>query len=229
MREDNPFEDEMIAREWITSIEGEHGKIRDKELYPFLKEWSRELKGTLLDIGAGQGICADYVQNENILYIGVDPSPVLVNRAIEKYMTDKRQFIVGGAYALPVDDSSVNIVLSVNVWFHLQNLTQAANEVARVLRPDGRFLISTANPGSYHYWEGMFDETAVITEKTIDGKVNIPIQSLSRNLVFKHSLQEIVLSLENVGLMVSNCSDFGSKEKFSPHGLFINIQGEKRE
>ncbi len=227
MYEDNPFEDEKIAQEWITSIEGEHGMIRDKELYPFLREWSEDLGGVLVDIGAGQGICADYVQKERIEYIGVDPSRVLIERAHEKYSKDKRKFIVGNAYDLPLEPESADIVLSVNTWFHLENLEKASRELFRILKPGGIFLISTANPGSYNYWEGMFDRDVKVSEKRIDGKVNIPVQSLSRNLIFKHTLEEIVLALKNNGLTVQNTIGFGNKEKFKPSGLFVNIMGSK--
>lgn len=227
MYEDNPFEDQKVAQEWITSIEVEHGKIRDKELYPFLREWSEDLSGTLVDIGAGQGICADYVQNERITYIGVDPSRTLIERAHEKYSRDKRKFIVGNAYDLPLEFESADIVLSVNTWFHLEDLEKASQELFRILKPSGIFLISTAHPGSYNYWEGMFDSDVKVSEKKIDGKVNIPVQSLSRNLIFKHTLEEILFALANNGLTVQNTIDFGNKEKFKPDGLFVNILGSK--
>lgn len=227
MYEDNPFENERIAQEWITSIEGEHGMIRDKELYPFLTKWSLPLKGILLDIGAGQGICVEYVQNKDISYIGIDPSQTLINRAKEKYLSDDRVFSVGNAYELAIASNFVDVVLSVNVWFHLQNLDLAASELARVLKTGGNFLISTANPNSYPYWESMFDQDAQVTSEKIDGKVNIPVQSLSRNVVFKHSLQNITSSLENAGLTITDTINFGNKEKFTPNGLFINILGSK--
>lgn len=228
MYEDNPFEDENIAQEWITSIEGEQGMIRDKELYPFLSEWANSLHGVILDIGAGQGICADYVQKNNNEYIGVDPSHTLIARANEKYLNNNRTFTIGNAYDLPIASSSVDAVLSVNTWFHLENLDKASQELSRVLKPSGVFLISTANPGSYGYWEKMFDSDAEVSEKIIDGKVNIPVQSLSRNLIFKHSLDEIVSALEKSSLSVESIEEFGNKKRFTPHGLFINILGRKK-
>ncbi len=227
MREDNPFEDEKIAQEWIASIEGERGKIRENELYPMLRKWSAPLRGTLLDIGVGQGICADYVQHPNITYIGIDPSKTLIDRANQKYPADNRTFVIGNAYDLPVENDSIDIVLSINVWFHLADLKTAAKEVSRVLKAEGIFLISTANPASYHCWEAMFDSDARVTEASIDGKINIPVQSLSRNLLLKHSLDDIVQSLEENGLSIDRIENFGNPEKYHPHGLFINIFGRK--
>jgi SAM-dependent methyltransferase len=227
MYEDNPFEDEKIAKEWITSIEGERGMIRDKELYPKLKIWTESLKGNLIDIGAGQGICADYVQTDVLSYVGVEPSEVLVERAKAIYSNQYRTFLVGNAYKLPVESDSFDVGLSVNTWFHLKNIQQASRELARVLKSGARFLISTANPNSYKYWERMFDDSAVISDKIIDGKANIPVQSLSRNIIFRHTLDEIVKSLESAGLEIEEIQGFGNKEKFSPHGLFVNILGSK--
>ena len=226
-RENNPFEEPEIAKQWIKSSEGEQGMIRDRELYPYLKVWSQKHKGVLVDIGAGQVICSSIVQHDGMMYIGVEPSQTLIDRANEKYSGDKRRFVLGNAYDLPVEDSSVDIVLSVNVWFHLRDLTAAAREVSRILKSDGVFLISTANPKSYPYWEKRFDENAKITDKIIEGKVNTPVQSLSRNIFYKYTMEELLESFESNGLTIEKITEFGNEKKFSPGGLFINFEGKK--
>ncbi|MDX9914128.1 MAG: hypothetical protein RBS77_06130, partial [Candidatus Moranbacteria bacterium] len=38
-KEENPFEDEQVAKEWINSVENEKNMGRDKEIYPRLKNW----------------------------------------------------------------------------------------------------------------------------------------------------------------------------------------------
>ena len=54
--EDNPFEDEKIAKEWIHSVENERGMIREKELLPMLRKWVVNIKPkVVVDIGMGQG------------------------------------------------------------------------------------------------------------------------------------------------------------------------------
>lgn len=225
-REDNPFEDPVVANEWVTAVEGERELIRDKELYPMLRQWAAKLSGVLVDIGAGQGICADHVQGAGIQYIGVEPSEILVARAEEKYAKAERSFVVGTAYELPVDTESADAAFSVNVWFHLEDLDTASRELSRILKAGGKFLISTANPNSYHHWQGFFSN-AEITDKIIDGKAHVPVQSLSRNRFYKHTLEEITQPLESHGLVVESVLNFGDTEHFGPGGLFINIYGQK--
>lgn len=225
-REDNPFEDPTIAKEWMTAVEGERQLIRDRELYPLLQQWAVKLSGVIVDIGSGQGICADHVQGKDVQYIGVEPSPTLVARAEEKYAKEGRAFVIGTAYELPVLSDSADAVLSVNVWFHLEDLGTASCELSRILKTDGVFLISTANPDSYHHWQGMFSD-AETTDKVIDGKAHIPVQSLSRNRFYKHTIEEITQALESCGLVVEHISNFGNVEHFGPGGLFINIYGRK--
>lgn len=221
-REDNPFEDEKIAQEWINSVENEEGKIRDKELYPALKRWIENLQPkVVVDIGSGQGICSEKIQPTEAQYIGIEPSEALTKRARKLYQTHKREFITGNAYALPVDNNIADAAFSVNVWFHLADLDTASLEMARILKPGGSFLIITANPAADHLWESFFTDYSK-NGKIIDGTVQIPINPLSRNIIFQHTLEEITGALQKAGLNVEKIETFGKKEK-----LFINIQGTK--
>src|SRR5690606_7949375 len=106
--EENPFESEDVAKEWIGSVEGEEGMFRDKTIYPLLEKWSSEIRGgTILEIGAGQGACAEHINDVN--YIGVEPSMPLVKRAGELYQDKEgKNFVVGNAYDLPLASKSVD-------------------------------------------------------------------------------------------------------------------------
>lgn len=229
MREDNPFEDEVVAREWINSIENERGLIRDKELYPFLQKWAEKVQPKIIiDIGSGQGICADKVQLKNTHYIGIDSSVHLVERARKLYTHLNREFIVGNAYKLPLPDQCADAAFSINVWFHLEDLKTASQELARILKPGGNFLISTANPSSYDTWESLFFDYSKESKK-IDGKVRIPINPLSRNVFYLHSLKEITKTLTQNHLKIESVEEFGyKKEKYKDVAFFINIIGQKQ-
>lgn len=225
--EDNPFEDVTVAQEWINSIENETAGIRDRELYPFLQEWAARVQPkVLVDIGSGQGICADKVQLAGSRYIGVEPSVPLVERAKQKYAAPNRDFVVGSAYKVPLPDHSADTVLSINVWFHLKNLDAAAQEIARILRPGGIFLISTGNPAARSIWESFYIDAKRETG-SIDGKVIIPVNPLSRNLMFFHSLGDITAALERSGLTIGSTTVFGTTTVHKEIGLFINIEGRK--
>ena len=58
--------------------------------------------------------------------------------------------VLADAHALPLADSSIEVVLSMQVFEHLRAPWQAAAEVARVLRPEGWFIGSVAFLKHYH-------------------------------------------------------------------------------
>jgi len=226
--EDNPFEDEVVAREWINSVENERELIRDKETYPLLKQWAKEVHSkVIVEIGSGQGICADKVQLAGTRYIGIEPSQYLVERARKLYSRSDREFIVGNAYNLPLPDGVADVVFSVNVWFHLEDLETASREMERILQHGGSFLISTANPDVYDIWESLYFSYTKEGKK-IDGKVNIPVNPLTRNTFYEHTLEEIMRPLKVNDLVVEKIKFFGIYPKFKDAKLFVNITGKKQ-
>ncbi|MFA7252665.1 MAG: class I SAM-dependent methyltransferase [Candidatus Paceibacterota bacterium] len=226
--EDNPFEDETVAKQWINSVENEKGRIRERETYPKLKAWSDLIKPKIIvDIGSGQGVCADYVQAPDGKYIGIEPSSVLVERAKELYSRKDREFLVGNAYQLPIQDESADTALSVNVWFHLEDLDLASQELARVLKAGGNFLISTANPNSLDIWRTWYFD-AIEDDKKIDGGVNVPVNPMSRNVFYKHTIEEIKSHLTKHGLEITKEEEFGFIEPSFDRPLFINFFGCKK-
>ncbi len=224
--EENPFESVQVAGEWISSVENEKDLIRDRELYPLLENWVEQVNPeVVVEIGAGQGICSSKLGDFKGKYIGIEPSQPLVDRAQELYKSDDREFIVGNAYHLPLAENAVSAGFSVNVWFHLENLAKASTELARVLKAGSKFLIITANPNNSNIWKSFyFDE--VHEGKKTTGKANVPINPLSKNIFYDHSLKEITEGLESAGLSVDNSKTFGD-DNHGNEGIFIAIEGHK--
>jgi ubiquinone/menaquinone biosynthesis C-methylase UbiE len=79
--------------------------------------------------------------------VGVDVSPVLVEIAGRELaragLSDQVQLLVAPATRLPFGDGRFDVVLTSHVIKHLDDEAMAAafSEVARVLRPGGRFLM----------------------------------------------------------------------------------------
>ena len=227
-RETNPFEDVEVAEQWISSVEGEEGKIRDKEIYPLLRGWSSKVgSGVVVEIGSGQGICSQQFDDFNGEYIGVEPSEILTKRGKELYGSNTNfHFAVGNAYELPVESGSADGVFSVNVWFHLLNLKKASAELARILKKGGIFNIVTTNPASYELWETFFEDYTK-EGKMISGKVKIPINALSRNDFYMHTMSEMTEALEDAGLKIVSVNTLGTMPKHPDSPLFISIEGCK--
>jgi ubiquinone/menaquinone biosynthesis C-methylase UbiE len=102
----------------------------------------------VVDIGCGGGhavrLAAALVGSGNV--IGVDPSPAMLRIAAEKSAQnparDHMEYRLGSAESLPLEDRSTDIGLAMSSVHHWFDLEQGLREIARVLRPGGRLMIS---------------------------------------------------------------------------------------
>lgn len=103
------------------------------------------LSGDVLDLGAGRGIVsyAFARQGCRVSALEPDPSPVVGRGAIEELSRaagmDIRP-VAGFGEALPFPDATFDVVYGRAVLHHARDLPALCREVARVLRPGGRFL-----------------------------------------------------------------------------------------
>jgi ubiquinone/menaquinone biosynthesis C-methylase UbiE len=118
-----------------------HATVLQQELSP--------LPSAILDVGCGTGALAGYFPASS--YLGIDYSPTYVAAAREKH--PQYRFAVGDAVQLPVADHSFDGVVISGVLHHMSNETaeKVLGEVARVLNPDGRFVIWEDIPAR-HTW-----------------------------------------------------------------------------
>ena len=103
---------------------------------------------TVLDLGSGAGVevfrAAKSVGPEGRV-IGVDMTPEMIARARENALKGgylNVEFRQGDIEALPVEDGSVDVVLSNCVINLVPDKTQVFAEIHRVLKPGGHFSIS---------------------------------------------------------------------------------------
>lgn len=223
-REENPFEEEDTAKLWATSVEGERGMFRDLYVYPMVREWLKDpwIKN-VLDIGAGQGAAAHLAEGKR--YVGVEPSKHLVARA-RRLHGGQFKFLIGNAYELPFACQSFDAAFAINVWFHLRDLQRAAREHARVLRPGGKALLVSANPDAYDIWRAWY-KNATETAEYIMGAAEIPLVTLPKNILYKHSAGKLIRSLEDAGLCVQQTGAFAPLED-GGRGIFAYYRCSKR-
>jgi ubiquinone/menaquinone biosynthesis C-methylase UbiE len=98
----------------------------------------------LLDIGTGDGQLARVAAAQGIVTVGVDPTINQVRVAQQR--GGGPAYGRAEAAALPFADESFDGVLACLVFEHISAVDQAIAEVARVLRPGGRFLFFLNHP-----------------------------------------------------------------------------------
>ena len=100
-----------------------------------------EAQGTILDIGCGTGrlLRKGRARWPRAELVGIDPAEGMVRRARE--LMPDATFHLGMAESIPLPDASVGLVVSTVSFHHWSDQLQGLREVARVLRPGGRFIL----------------------------------------------------------------------------------------
>jgi SAM-dependent methyltransferase len=100
--------------------------------------------GLTLDVGAGTGIVAAHLARLGRRVVGIDRSHDMLRKAQTRL---GGRFAAGDAARLPVRSDSVDDAYS--VWLlHLVDVPTVLGEVARVVRPGGRYLVTPTSDGS---------------------------------------------------------------------------------
>jgi glycosyltransferase involved in cell wall biosynthesis/SAM-dependent methyltransferase len=125
------------------------GNIRLEHLHRYLI--ARELASgkKVLDIACGEGYGAAILATTAARVIGVDISKEAIAGASGRYIRDNLEFIIGRCEAIPLPDTSVDLVVSFETIEHIEQHDTMMREVARVLRPDGVLIISSPDRDRY--------------------------------------------------------------------------------
>ncbi|GAA4786719.1 hypothetical protein GCM10023200_21030 [Actinomycetospora chlora] len=100
--------------------------------------------GEVLDAACGTGRWSAYLAGRGHAVTGVDRSPAMLDRARTK-LPDAR-FLDGDLTRLPLPDASVDAAVCALALVHVADLAAAVGELARVVRPGGRVVVSDVHP-----------------------------------------------------------------------------------
>ncbi|MEO1590767.1 MAG: class I SAM-dependent methyltransferase [Cyanobacteria bacterium J06632_22] len=125
--------------------------------YQALADRVNEDDEAILDAGCGDGylLYAVHLRCPNSRLFGVDDNDLGVQLAQEKFIENNcpAKFQSASIYSLPFPDESFDVVLNADVIEHLDQPDAALQEMARVLKPNGRLLMSTPNRKPEGKWD----------------------------------------------------------------------------
>lgn len=113
----------------------------DRFIEPYKRGLFANLSGTVLEIGAGTGENFPYYP-AGLRWIGVEPNVYMHPHLLERAKTHgiQGELRTGVAEKLPVEDGSVDAVVSTLVLCSVGDQDGVLREILRVLRPGERFL-----------------------------------------------------------------------------------------
>lgn len=139
--------------------------------------------GVLADVGCGPGyLVVDIAKSfVRLTIIGVDISGEMVQKAIDTVsglgLGEKVSFRCGDIQELPFEDKSMDFVVSTLSLHHWSEPKRAIEEVNRVLKPRGQFLIFDVRRDSRRlfYWLIQFAQTFILPDTM--KRINEPTSS----------------------------------------------------
>lgn len=160
-------------------------KLNDWQAKKFLTTYKDADAKYVLDIGAGaRSVWKDFFPHVTTLDIAAEKKPD----------------VVGDVHALPLEDSSFDIVICAESFEHFHNPFLAASKIARILKPGGLLLITTrfnfpVHDAPHDYWRytpyGLrtvlkdFD----IVEEGVEGDAFSTIAILLQRIMFQTKLR----------------------------------------
>lgn len=109
--------------------------------YAFALPWCRGKE--VLDVACGVGYGSALLARDSARVVGGDVDEESIEYARSRYAADNVEFRVLDAMALPFGDATFDVVCSFETIEHLPDRDAYLREVARVLRADGTYLVST--------------------------------------------------------------------------------------
>ena len=104
-----------------------------------------------LDLASGEGYGSNMLAAAAASVVGIDIDESVVRHAKEKYGRKNLQFISGSITAVPIpDDHSFDVIVCFEAIEHIEDQEKLLEEVKRLLKPGGLFIVSTPNKAVYH-------------------------------------------------------------------------------
>ncbi len=138
------------------------GFLTNTDLEMISRDLNTEHGDSVLDIGCGKGGPGlRLAEKHGLKLIGIDLIPEAIYEADlfkAKFDLDfEAKFKVGGFCEIPLSDSTIDVVISIDAFWMVHDKVTALNELKRVMKEEKKFVFTT--------WDSTyFDQTALLEE-----------------------------------------------------------------
>jgi ubiquinone/menaquinone biosynthesis C-methylase UbiE len=160
--------------------------MRSERLAPYRQRAVSQAEGRVLEIGAGSGLNLPFYTVGVTEILGLEPHPKLRDLARGRQCGALWTTVEGSAEAIPLDDASVDTVVSTWTLCSIPGVAQALAEARRVLKPGGKLLFvehGLAPDAGVRRWQ---HGLTPVWQRLAGGcRVNRPIPELVRQAGFE--------------------------------------------
>ncbi len=103
----------------------------------------------VLDIACGEGYGSNLLAHSAKFVYGIDISEKAIIHAKGKYVKTNLEFKLGSVLEIPLENETIDVVVSFETLEHLLQQNEMLSELKRVLRKDGILIISTPEKANY--------------------------------------------------------------------------------
>lgn len=170
---------------------------------------------TVLCVGCGAGAECTVLSNLGAHVSGVDPSPTLLENARTNCPSVK--FEIASAEKLPFPGKSFDIVYCAHVLHYIDDWSAALSEMGRVLKPDGRMIVTIHHPIDYGLTDNQcgtrslgFDKGKETGHYLGRREVHATWYKDFEVVFYPRSIAEMLNSFIKAGFRVKSCAEAGS-------------------
>jgi ubiquinone/menaquinone biosynthesis C-methylase UbiE len=161
--------------------------MRNRQLGPLRERVVSRAEGRVLEIGIGSGLNLPFYGKRVEQLFGLEPAGRLLTMAQSRAARLRRSvtFVAAPAEAIPLDDHSIDTVVTTWTLCSIPDAMTALHEMRRVLRAEGQLLFiehGLAPEASVQHWQ---DRLTPLWSKIGGGcHLNRPIRTLIENAGF---------------------------------------------
>ena len=132
--------------------------MRNKQLVPYRERVIGAAEGRVLEIGVGSGMNLPFYRPPVREVLALEPAPRLIAmaRSASRASSMPVTFLQASAEAIPLDEHSVDTIVTTWTLCSIPQAAVALAEMRRVLRPGGKLLFAEhglAPDEAVHWWQ----------------------------------------------------------------------------
>jgi len=147
IRRETPKAPKQFDGERFTAAAFGQVEVEHYHRYLLARHYCRGLD--VLDIAAGEGYGSALLSQVARSVVGVEIDAEVVRAAAEEFVRPNLRYECGDARRIPLEDGSVDVVVSFETLEHIVEHDEFLAEMKRVLRPNGFIILSTPDSQVY--------------------------------------------------------------------------------